>query len=470
MHRVGRHRARTAITVVVAVGLLGAAVGFYLQRRPGSVYPSQWDARVADIVPFVEQQRGLKFLHPVPVDFLPDDQFQAKVGGAPLPTAKQQIDLGHLVGELRAVGLIRGDADLAALTKQLRQQSVIGLYVPRDKRIYVRGTALTPDVRVTLAHELTHALQDQHIDLSRLLRLPHVDSTAVLALVEGDAVRVQNAYVAAMSADDRATYQKTGAAQVKGADLKGIPQILIDGASFPYIFGPVFVDALVASGGTAAIDHALANPPTVDAQVVDPNRYLIQTDVAAVAAPALEAGDTKLSPAQPFGQVSMLQVVAATVGYQAAWSALQSWRGDQVVDYLHGGQACLAIASAFDAPEHATAFEALAQRWAAGRSGATVSVTGKTVVLRACDPGPAVGTGPVASPTPFEVLTLRSSLMDELITKVKAPSDVAGCMADQVILTVGPVPLMVPDASGAGNPAVARASAQAAKTCGLAGA
>jgi hypothetical protein len=347
---------------------------------------------------------------------------------------------------MRALGLIHGDADLAAMDNQLAQQSVIGLYVPADKRVYVRGAALTPDVRVTLAHELTHALQDQHFDLQRLDHLPNADSSAVRALIEGDAVRVENAYVASLSAADKAAYQQAGQAQVDGANLKGISQVLIDGFSFPYVFGPVFVKALVASGGTAALDHALANPPTVDAQVVDPNRYLIQTDVATVKAPNLAAGDTRLADPAFFGQVSMLQVIGETEGYVAAWSAL---------------------ASAFDSPEHATTFAALVQHWATGRDGASVQSADSTVELRACDPGPTATPAPVASPSPFEVLSLRASLLGGLIDQDKAPADVAGCIADEVIRTVGPSAFLgnVPSAT---DVVVARASAQAAKECGYA--
>jgi hypothetical protein len=465
---VNRRWVKVTMVVATTMVLLVAAVGAYAQFGPGrTTYPSRWDPRVVGIVQFVEQERGLKFRHPVAVDFLADEQFKAKVGVGTPPSAKAKVALQHLVGEMRALGLIHGDADLAAMDNQLAQQSVIGLYVPADKRVYVRGAALTPDVRVTLAHELTHALQDQHFDLQRLDHLPNADSSAVRALIEGDAVRVENAYVASLSAADKAAYQQAGQAQVDGANLKGISQVLIDGFSFPYVFGPVFVKALVASGGTAALDHALANPPTVDAQVVDPNRYLIQTDVATVKAPNLAAGDTRLADPAFFGQVSMLQVIGETEGYVAAWSALESWRGDQAVDYLHGGQVCIAIASAFDSPEHATTFAALAQHWATGRDGASVQSADSTVELRACDPGPTATPAPVASPSPFEVLSLRASLLGGLIDQDKAPADVAGCIADEVIRTVGPSAFLgnVPSAT---DVVVARASAQAAKVCGYA--
>ena len=49
----------------------------------------------------------------------------------------------------------------------------LAFYDPRTQDVYVRGTDTTaPATRVTLAHELTHALQDQHFDLRALQRRP----------------------------------------------------------------------------------------------------------------------------------------------------------------------------------------------------------------------------------------------------------------------------------------------------------
>jgi hypothetical protein len=461
------------IAVVLVMALVVVGGGTYLRSHQTPSYPSKWDPRIESIVQFVERTRGLNFTHPVAVEFMTVAKFKAKMGGGKPPTAKEKIDLERSVGELRALGLIHGDADLAAMDKQLGQESVIGLYVPHDKRVYVRGAELTPDVRVTLAHELTHALQDQHVDLSGLSDRKNADQNAIRALVEGDATRTEDAYAETLSTKDKAAYQAARNAQSGGADLSGVSQVLIDQESFPYIFGPVFVKALVASGGTAALDRALANPPTVDAQILDPNRYLIQQDVPKVAAPKVASGDTRLETPSPFGEAGMLQVLGAVVGYQVAWSALSNWRADESVPYLHGGNACVAIASTFDSAPHANAFAAVAQRWSAGRRGASVvSVGAATVELRACDPGANAVAGPAISPPAFEVLSLRADLMTEMLVTAKAPADVAACVADGVITTVGASHLIEINSGPAHDPRVAtvrNAATKAALSCGYTG-
>ena len=73
---------------------------------------------------------------------------------------------------------------------------VVGFYDPETDELVVRGAALTPYVRTTIAHELVHALDDQHLDLDR----PEYDEAddeigfGFSSVVEGNARRVENAY------------------------------------------------------------------------------------------------------------------------------------------------------------------------------------------------------------------------------------------------------------------------------------
>ena len=66
---------------------------------------------------------------------------------------------------MRALGLLDHRVDLLEVVNDLQGGGVIGLYDEEDKRIRMRGEDLTPAVKATLVHELTHALQDQHYDL-----------------------------------------------------------------------------------------------------------------------------------------------------------------------------------------------------------------------------------------------------------------------------------------------------------------
>jgi hypothetical protein len=47
---------------------------------------TEWDPRVADLAAFVEEARGLEFVHPIPVEFLSPEEFSAEVRSDLAPT------------------------------------------------------------------------------------------------------------------------------------------------------------------------------------------------------------------------------------------------------------------------------------------------------------------------------------------------------------------------------------------------
>src|SRR5579884_2219055 len=250
-----RSRPLLLALAAIAVLLIGGAVALVRSGgRSTPSYPAAWDPRVSGIVQFVEQHRGMLFEHPVAVRFLPDSQFEKKVS-VPQPTSKSDKEaLSRALGELRALGLVHGDVNLVASMNSLTQSGVVGLYVYQDKTVYVRGTTMTPFVRVTLAHELTHALQDQHYDLTKVeARMANTDEAALVSLIEGDAIRIQNAYEKTLSPADQQAYQdEQSSAQTRAASPGQVPPILRDMLSFPYIFGPTYIDTLDAGGGAGS--------------------------------------------------------------------------------------------------------------------------------------------------------------------------------------------------------------------------
>src|SRR5690242_1992008 len=62
---------------------------------------STWDPRVIDIVNFVEQRRGLRFKHPVPMEFLADAAFDKKVTSSGSPSVSQQNEANNTLALLR---------------------------------------------------------------------------------------------------------------------------------------------------------------------------------------------------------------------------------------------------------------------------------------------------------------------------------------------------------------------------------
>ena len=65
------------------------------------------------------------------------------------------------------LGLIEPDDDVRALAGSIFGEGVAGYYDPRTQRMrIVEGAAPGPLADMVLAHELTHALEDQRFELA----------------------------------------------------------------------------------------------------------------------------------------------------------------------------------------------------------------------------------------------------------------------------------------------------------------
>ena len=428
-------------SVVLAARLALASVLVVVLGSSGPSYPTKWNPRVLAIVHFVEHQRGLSFVHPVKVEFLDRAQFNKAVSVPQPHSSSDRAAQTRALQELRALGLVHGNVNLAQSENTLQQSDVVGLYVPAKKTVFVRGSALTPFVRVTLAHELTHALQDQHFDLTTLRENTSGDGSAVTALIEGDAVRVQNAYEQTLSAADQRSYEKASNQFQGGASSQtsNVPAILSDMLEYPYAFGPTFIDTLVAQGGTKGIDNAFRHPPVAEAQIIDPLAYPIGWKPAKVPAPSVPRGDHVTDPASAFGQLTLFEVLGSRLGFAPAWSAVQGWQGDNSLAYSDHGKTCDAIAVLMRTSARATALAAATRQWAAdGVTQAVIHQSGRQITIRSCDPGPDASRLPQISPSAFDVLAARAQLIDGLMTEGHVGFALGACVSDDVLQKLGP--------------------------------
>jgi hypothetical protein len=166
-------RLRAALVALLAVVL--SAVAFVPPASAASTtttapVPKKWDPRLEPIADKVAELRHLEFEHPVAAEFLDDAAFEKEVAVDRSKLTKQdKQDIARSQAQLRAVGLVGAGVDLLGSVESLQQSGVLAYYEPKTKKITVKGTSLDDvSTRVTVAHELTHALQDQHFDLDRL--------------------------------------------------------------------------------------------------------------------------------------------------------------------------------------------------------------------------------------------------------------------------------------------------------------
>jgi hypothetical protein len=464
----GGHQGRWLATIAILVVALIADVLLLVTGGGASPWASSWDPRVLSIVQFVEAQTGLNFQHPVKFEFLDNAAFDAAVTQE--PSASDQAANNQALGALRALGLVTGNVNLGSSEHTLESADVIGEYRDDTKTVYVRGATLTPYVRVTLAHELTHALQDQYFDLAKIQEVPaNDDSSAVTALVEGDAVRIQNLYQAALSPHDQQLYQQeSNALEARANGASSVPKVLGDFLSIPYVFGPTYVDSLDAAGGNSAIDAAFRNPPTTQAQILDPVSYPANWKAVPVDPPSIPAGANRLQRDGPFGQISLFQVLGSRLGYDTAWGAVQGWQGDNSVIYRQSGRTCVAIAVRMASSAERAALASASGQWAAALPGASATVTGPVVTLRSCDPGATGSAVPDINPSAFDVLSARSEVIDSMITEGNVGFATGQCVADQVMSSLGPSnysELTAPTLSSAQQSALRQLVESADTTC-----
>src|SRR5438105_1899714 len=332
-------------------------------RRPPALA-----ALITELKGFAERTRGLKFVHEVPVSLLDDASFRKRTEEL---TATSAASMEKTQKVLRALGLITADVDLGKAVRALYAGAVVGLYDQKNKVLLVRGSQPTPLVRRTLAHELTHALQDQHFTLFR----PELDSRddesslAFSALVEGDAVRVEQAYQNTMSLSDRDQLGREESAQL-GQLAPSIPEVLIELVGFPYPYGPRYVQSVLSSAGQARLDQAFASPPTTTEQILHPDRWLAGDQPAPVAQPKADAA---VIDKGVLGELGFDLVLQKVVGVDETRAALADWGGDQYVAWDASGRTCLRDTVTAGGAGSAAAMQRALRDYTRRRSGATLT-------------------------------------------------------------------------------------------------
>jgi hypothetical protein len=269
--------------------------------------------------------------------------------------------------------------------KLLGEGGVVGYYDQESKELRVRAGQVTPYVRTVIVHELTHALDDQRFDLNR----PQYDSAddeigfGFVALAEGNARHVENAYRDSMSAADQASAAaeelKLGAAGAGVLAKLNLSLLQLEYA--PYDLGERFVDAVIAKGGQSALDKVFTDPPTTSEQVIDPTKYFAKEPRRTVNAPKADAEPFKTGV---FGQIVLQMMLGSANTARVAETAASGWAGDWFVAWNESNRSCLRVDFVMDSAKDTTELRDALNKWAQSRPSAKVSNAGDAVELTTC--------------------------------------------------------------------------------------
>lgn len=248
---------------------------------------------------------------------------------------------------LEAFGLIPKGFPLDSFMLDVLTDQVAGLYDPKSREFYIADWIPADEQKEVMAHELTHALEDQsfHIDPWIKAARPNDDAEfARDAVSEGSAMAAMVDY---SLADQKMTVRdipdvslliRAGAvAQMdKDPKLSTAPAYIRDELLFPYLAGAGFAQQfLKAHAGWQDVHFLFERPPVSTQQILHPDLYLKNQAPADVKLPdwkGLVPEDWKLLEENVMGEFGVEEVLKTFLDENRA-NISQAWDGDRYATF-----------------------------------------------------------------------------------------------------------------------------------------
>ncbi len=347
----------------------------YRVIHEGQVQPTVVDAvkrRVARV-------RQLPFVAPVPVVAVSASEAQGMLE-TELEREYEAGELGELSRVYRAFGLLPPGADLEESFLDLYGQEVAGFYDPIQRRMVLVTDVLgtSPATRVietlfrrdlvgelVLAHELTHALQDQHfgLDVGRGDLGEDDAQLARRAVYEGDALLAGYGVTIGRLTRRRAVRLAARLEQAPAqmaAAYPDIPDLIRETTLFQYVAGSNFVSWAYKQAGWDGVDALLAEPPRSTEQVLHPEKYFVTPEYPLSIhlgglTPYLKDDWTRVE------ETTLGELVVRILGEQfvppeRAAQVAAGWNGDRLVALTRDDDIALAWLTAWDHEDDAREF------------------------------------------------------------------------------------------------------------------
>jgi hypothetical protein len=189
------------------------------------------------------------------------------------------------------IGLMKPGLDLFQTQVDLLTEQIAAFYNPETKQLYMIEHG-GPDQEIIMAHELTHAIQDQNFDLAAIEKtiVDNDDrSLALTSVIEGDATVAMIAYllhhqganidVKSLPDIGMILNLTNSLGSMLGGDsgqekMKAAPKILSENMLFGYVQGASFCQRLIKKGGSYdAVSQAFKDRPQSSKQIMHPERY-----------------------------------------------------------------------------------------------------------------------------------------------------------------------------------------------------
>jgi hypothetical protein len=202
---------------------------------------------------------------------------------------------------LKKFGLLPRDFNLETFLVALLREEVAGYYDPKTKTVNLLDWVPMEEQEPVMAHELTHALQDQSVGLEKWMKKGEKDLAEIRkdptpidiendeidnareAVIEGQAQAMMFQYAIAPTGhtivDSPALVDTMVEETLTGTPGTNVfneaPIFMKESLTFPYSYGLEFVVKVMQKGGKEkAFAGVLQNPPHTTRQIMEPDTYL----------------------------------------------------------------------------------------------------------------------------------------------------------------------------------------------------
>lgn len=344
-------RSRWSWVIAVAGALVWYAASAALQARqatePAKPAPSATNAEFAATADQVLQQMseitGLTLRSPLKKSLRTREQIRAYV----VNEMNEDKDAAERYAGQRsaeAFGLLPKGFNLDAFMVDLLTEQIAGLYDPKTHEFYVADWIPVADQKMVMAHELTHALQDQHFQIEDWAKAARPNDDAELAresVLEGSAMAAMIDYLLQGTGRSLQDLSDIDPSMLIGdmestPMLKKAPPFLKDALIFPYLDGLNFSAAALRPEGWSALSGIFAKAPVSTQQIMHPALYKSWKVPPKVVIPSMDkdvgADWTKLED-NIMGEFGWKEVLKQFLGEERATPVSSAWNADRYVLY-----------------------------------------------------------------------------------------------------------------------------------------
>ncbi len=257
------------MTALIIIIMILAPISIVYLFNEASKGTSPDDTGIGVTIYDVSEIRGLEVLEEVPYRMMTDEELELAI-----EDMLDADDLNETGKVLYSLFLMESVEELGQVYGGVLAEQIMGYYDTEAREMVIIDTNFSATFdAITLSHELTHALQDQHFDLDTVMNGTWDEVSAVEALIEGDATKVMTEYMMGLPLGQQMGLL-SDLESMDGGNASGMPYAIEQLLGFPYMQGLSFVQELHKAGGWDAVNSAYGQPPASTEQILHYGKYM----------------------------------------------------------------------------------------------------------------------------------------------------------------------------------------------------